>query len=598
MLSKCSFGGNNKNRLCSEEECERCTQRSLHSVIDALRARSIAYVSDTPARQTFIQSNDKRLWFCLKPGCGHKWTATCNDICGKQQGGCPFCSATPKALCPDAKQCDTCLRKTVFGVTSALLARGIQYDSDVPARQTFINCHDMRSWLCLKHDCGHTWSASCNSVCGTQQRGCPFCCVQSKTLCPGDKECNACLRKTVFSATSALLARGIKYNSDTPSSQTFLCSNDKRSWLCLKPGCGHMWTASCASVCGRKRGCPFCSSKVLCPTDKECDICASRSVHGAADALRFRNIAYNSSEFSARETFLNCCVKRSWMCLQMRCGYVWEAAPNSVCGRKQGGCPLCRRKTEAYLFAWFQATFGATNVTHGKSFSWCKHKRVLPFDFAVCIEAHTICIELDGRQHFITLKHHGGRTSDDNRARDVFKSTAALRHGYGLVRVAQEDVWQDSWPVWRTELEKAIRALSQPQMGTVGDRIAYLSSDPALYEAHKRDQVAALADSRALEDMLSTLPDDVLEGADDPSDALDASDAPTPSPSLADESLISEADIVAKENVVTETSCSAPSQSTTPPDTLAGKKRRASGCTSLDAWLRTGSTKSQRTTHS
>jgi hypothetical protein len=521
MLSKCSFGGNNKNRLCSEEECECCTQRSLHSVIDALRARSIAYVSDTPARQTFIQSKNKRSWLCLKPGCGHTWIATCSNVCGKQQGGCPFC------------------------------------------------------------------------------------CVPSKLLCPDDKECVACLRKTVSSVTSTLLAHGILYNSDSPASQTFLSSMKKRLWLCLKSGCGHTWTASCSSVCGTQhQGCPFCSSKVLCPADKECDICASKSVHGAADALRSRSIAYNSSDFfPARETFLNCRFQRSWICLQARCGYVWEAAPNTVCGRKQSGCPNCRRKTEAYLLAWLQATFGATNLSRGKTFNWCKHKKVLPFDYAVCIaaatahgSAQTTLVELDGVQHFSTLKHHGGRTSDDNRARDVFKSTAALRHGFSLVRIAQEDVWQDSWPVWRTELEKAIRALSQPQMGAVGDRIVYLSSDPALYDAHKRDQVAALADTRALEDMLSTLPDDVLEGDDNASDA----GAPTPSPSSspADERPMSEADAVAEENVVAETSYSAPTQSTTPPDTLAGKKRRASGCASLDAWLRTGSTKSQRTTHS
>ena len=74
---------------------------------------------------------------------------------------------------------------------------------------------------------------------------------------------------------------------------------------------------------------------------------------------------------------------------------------------------------------------------------WCKHKFFLPFDF--CIEELKIIIELDGAQHFRQVRNWKG--PDKTREIDIFKMKRALQNGYRVIRLLQEDVWEndESW---------------------------------------------------------------------------------------------------------------------------------------------------------
>ena len=87
-------------RLCANDACCICLSKSVAGSQAQLQERGITYAESNVigARQTFLQSNKKRTWTCLKPECSHVWIARCADICGAQKSGCPFCVNKTEAL--------------------------------------------------------------------------------------------------------------------------------------------------------------------------------------------------------------------------------------------------------------------------------------------------------------------------------------------------------------------------------------------------------------------------------------------------------------------------------------------------------------------
>jgi hypothetical protein len=212
-----------------------------------LATRGIQYTG-ADARTTFINCSEKRQWLCTT--CAHPWDATCNNVCGNKKRGCPICAG--RELC-DKPDCVDCHVKSVASLSVMLATRGIQY-TGADARTTFINCSEKRQWLCTT--CSHPWDATCASVCGNPQSGCPTC--AGREMC--DKPtCSSCYNKSVASQLPQLAARGIQY-AGTDARTTFINCREKRKWLCTT--CRHRWGASCYSVCGvAQSGCPRCKHK-------------------------------------------------------------------------------------------------------------------------------------------------------------------------------------------------------------------------------------------------------------------------------------------------------------------------------------------------
>jgi len=116
------------------------------------------------------------------------------------------------------------------------------------------------------------------------------------------------------------------------------------------------------------------------------------------------------------------------------------------CHLRPSGCPTCTHKTEAKLLRWIISLFGSTQ---NKRFapSWCHNPltgRALPFDYF--IECLSLIIELDGRQHFVKTPGmlHSGIPA---MKRDVYKMRCANQNGMRVIRLLQQDVWDndESW---------------------------------------------------------------------------------------------------------------------------------------------------------
>ena len=76
-----------------------------------------------------------------------------------------------------------------------------------------------------------------------------------------------------------------------------------------------------------------------------------------------------------------------------------------------------------------------------------KTNKYLPFDF--CIEEYKIIIELDGAQHFIQVLNW--KSPEEQLKNDKFKEACANNNSYSVIRLLQEDVFNDKYD-WKTEL--------------------------------------------------------------------------------------------------------------------------------------------------
>jgi very-short-patch-repair endonuclease len=97
---------------------------------------------------------------------------------------------------------------------------------------------------------------------------------------------------------------------------------------------------------------------------------------------------------------------------------------------------------------------------------WCMRKQHLPFDFV--LPDDKIIIELDGLQHFVQVSNWS--SPEEQLENDKYKEKCANENGYSVIRILQEDVFNDTYD-WFKDLCIEIEKLK------AGDEIAniYLS---------------------------------------------------------------------------------------------------------------------------
>ena len=115
-------------------------------------------------------------------------------------------------------------------------------------------------------------------------------------------------------------------------------------------------------------------------------------------------------------------------------------------------CPICVNKTEKKLYEQLLQIY--PNIVSQFRVDWCKNiisKRDLPFDFV--LEEQKVIIELDGNQHFVQVMNW--KTPEEQFENDQYKEKCANENGYSVIRIIQEDVWNDAYG-WFNELNQNI----------------------------------------------------------------------------------------------------------------------------------------------
>lgn len=135
------------------------------------------------------------------------------------------------------------------------------------------------------------------------------------------------------------------------------------------------------------------------------------------------------------------------------------------------GCRLCRNKTERKLHEYLLKIFPECILSFKQE--WCKNVNHLPFDFY--IPSLKIIIELDGAQHFKQISNWCSPLK--NIKRDIFKMEKALENGFRIIRLLQEDVWNNDEYWLDTHLKPLL-------IESIDFQVCYISTKENLYEDH------------------------------------------------------------------------------------------------------------------
>lgn len=348
----------------------------------------------------------------------------------------PECDGNQRKLC--SLRCDLCFERSF--ASSELVCLWSKTNTKTP-REVFKHSDSMYIFVCQKKECGHLFKASVDKI--SSGRCCPYCTNGKRKICK-DEKCNLCW-KTSF-ASSHRAKYWSKKNKGVPRDYTKF-SHKKFIFDC--PTCSHEFPIALDKI-NSNRWCPYCavSSGKLCG-DKHCDFCFNRSFA----AINSELLEYWSEKNSKEPRELLPCSDNKYI---FNCPSHGEFLM-SLCNVTYGHwCSLCKRKTEAKLMKWLQKNYPG-EVNRETRFDWCRGKmRYLPFDF--CLENRKIIIELDGAQHFRQILNWTSPSQIQNR--DRYKERKANQNGYSVVRLLQEDVWNDR-NQWETLLKETLNRIRE-----------------------------------------------------------------------------------------------------------------------------------------
>lgn len=134
--------------------------------------------------------------------------------------------------------------------------------------------------------------------------------------------------------------------------------------------------------------------------------------------------------------------------IHKKCDGEFPTSPNNYLSGKR--CPHCVNKTELKLYQALVQRY--PTLMRRFSADWCRNPETnMPFPFDFLIQVFNLIIELDGIQHFENVRHYRD-TYEQTHERDLYKQRIANENGYSVIRIFQEDVWNDNTSKWLDEL--------------------------------------------------------------------------------------------------------------------------------------------------
>jgi very-short-patch-repair endonuclease/DNA-directed RNA polymerase subunit RPC12/RpoP len=426
----CPYCSNQK--LC-ENECETCYNKSFAS-----HEKSSYWCNKNENKpRDIFKSTAKKYWFDCHI-CNHDFEVSLNHVTTGHW--CPYCSS--KKLCK-SDDCETCFNKSFASNEKAIFW---SEKNEYKPRDVFKSSNTTYWLIC--NCCNHEFDIKLNEI--VRGGWCSYCSNPPKKLCKSD-DCETCFNKSLASNEKS------KYwssKNECKPRDVFKSSHNKYIFDCNK--CKHEFEMINSTIT-RGAWCHYCSGHKICES-KECQMCFNNSF-ASHDKSKYWS---SKNECKPRDVFKSSSNKYIFDC--NKCNNEFSSALSHVSNGQW--CPLCINKTEAKIYENLLPIYPSL-LTQFKQ-DWCMKKSYLPFDF--CIPECKIIIELDGAQHFIQVSNWS--SPEEQFENDKYKEDCANQNGYSIIRLLQEDVFNDTYD-WVKELCEAIEGIKS----TEGITNIYLSKN-------------------------------------------------------------------------------------------------------------------------
>ena len=407
----CPYCSVPSKKLCDDKECIICYEKSFASH-EKSQYWSSKNGDITP--RNVLQSSNKKYWFDCS--CNHTFDKLLSGVSGG--GWCPYCAN--QKLC-DNHECQSCFEKSF-----ACHEKSIYWshkNGDILPRNIF-KSSGIKYWIDCP--CSHTFDITMANL--SSGYWCPYCSSPPQKLCADDK-CQLCFDKS-FASHEKSTYWSSKNGEIKPRDVFLSSSKQKMVFDCSK--CFHSFDKIVSSITTNNSWCPYCAipSKMLC-NDQDCLFCHERSF-----ASHEKSKHWSRKNVLIPRQVLKHSNKKYWMDCE-KCKLSFEIALGHAC--TGNWCSFCKHKTEGKLYDKLLPTYTSI-VTQFKQ-EWCRKVQELRFDF--CILERHIIIELDGRQHFQQVQNWS--SPQEQHENDLYKQQCANENGFSVIRILQEDVWNDTY---------------------------------------------------------------------------------------------------------------------------------------------------------
>jgi very-short-patch-repair endonuclease len=381
---------------------------------------------DIKPKDIILNSKEKYYFNCDK--CEHIFEKQI-ELITRLDRWCPYCAN--KKLCGN-DDCKDCYNKTFATHEKAKFWSNMN-DNIKP--KDIARCTHTKYWF--NCDCGHEIYLGIDKI-TLDNNWCSYCSSSPKLLC--DKDCEKCFNKSFASHEKS------KYWSEknnTIPKQIFLNTHAKYWFNCNK--CTHEFEMRINDVTNNKEWCIYCAGKRLCNYE-DCKDCYNKSFANYVKSKYWSDKNCIKPRYVFKGTR-----KKFWF--KCENNHEFEKNLDSITGKIETWCPKCYNKTENKLYNQLIKTY--KSLEHQYRVNWCKNNNnYLPYDFVLKIEK--IIIELDGEQHFKQVMKW--KTPEETQTNDKYKIKCANINGYSVIRILQEDVYEDKYD-WLKELDDNIKKI-------------------------------------------------------------------------------------------------------------------------------------------
>jgi very-short-patch-repair endonuclease len=445
--SWCPYCSNPPKKLCNDNNCDICFEKSFASHEKALYWNYEKNNNINP-RNVFKNSVQKYFFNCTT--CNHYFDTNLNNINNKKW--CPYCAIPSRKLCNNNK-CKICYEKS-FASHEMAKYWNVEKNNNINPRDVFNNANTKYYFNCDK--CNHYFYIQLNSLNYiTKSLYCPYCSDTLSKLCDNN-DCKSCYDRSFASHEMAKYWNYEKNNNINPR-EVFKNTHTEYNFNCKK--CNHNFAIQ-LSFLNRKYNniyCPYCmnTQSELCD-DNNCKLCLERSFASHEKAL-YWNYEKNNN-ISPRNIFKYSHVKYYFNCDKCQVCFKISLADISS---KNIWCSICKNKTEKIVYDFL--LLNNFDIKKEAKFEWSKNNDTNAyFRYDFCIEYYKLIIEIDGIQHFKNIIHWKNDYKE-NQSRDKYKMEIALNEGYSIIRILQEDIYKNKFD-WKKELLENIKKKINPQI--------------------------------------------------------------------------------------------------------------------------------------